>query len=236
MKKLAGHQPYLFPYIGYFTVINSVDYFIHGDALQYEKQSWINRNRIISETGEVRYIIVPTLNRSLSNKINEVQIDYSQNWQKKMINQLGYYRKAPYYKDVIEILEELFSINYSNIADLNIAATELVVKRIGIETALYRMSEVDIDTSLVTKSDEWGIASCKAFDGVDTFRNAPGGMSFYDPEKYKRAGLNIEFLQNRLRPYNQNNNEFIPGLSILDVLMFNSPEEVKEMVNDYYIL
>ena len=97
-------------------------------------------------------------------------------------------------------------------------------------------SELGFDENERHEPDEWGIAISKHFPEVDTFRNAPGGKTFYDVEKYKNAGLTIEFIQNNLKPYDQKNDTFFERLSIIDVLMFNSPEEVKAMIKDYYIL
>lgn len=237
MKRLGIHQTYFFPYIGYFTVLNKADIFVHADSLQYEERSWINRNRIIGETLEPKYITVPLRKNNREAAINERLINYDKEWEKEILNQFGYYKKrAPYYREVMDMLGELFSQKYQDMSKLAIRSTELVLERLNIKKEIHLLSEIDIGPTENLRTDDWGIAACKAFNGVDTYVNAPGGKSFYNPDKYTEAGLGIEFIQNRLRPYDQKNNEFIPALSILDVMMFNSSEDIKEMLDDYYVL
>ncbi|MBE5825470.1 MAG: glycine transferase [Butyrivibrio sp.] len=237
MKKLAGHQTYFFPYIGYFSVMNAVDYYVYCDEFQFKKQGWMNRNRIIGEDGNIKYIIVPVKKHSRETPTNEIQICYDQEWEKSIIDQLGYYkRRAPFYNEVIDMLQELFTKKYVNLAELNIAATNIVLERLGVKVNRYKMSELRKDKRSCESADEWGIYLCKCFEseGVDTFTNAPGGKEFYDTGKYAENGLNIEFLQNNLSLYDQGLDTFVEGLSIIDVLMFNSPEQVRKMMSDYH--
>ena len=237
MKSLAIHQTYFFPYIGYFSIIKNVDIFVHADILQYIKQGWVNRNRIISTSGEIQYINVPIKHIAQKTATNMVEIDYSRSWEQDIINRLFYYKKrAPYYNDVIGMLNELFSEHYESIADLCIRSNELVMDRLGIQTPTFKLSQLDMKVKENMEPDDWGICACKHFEGVDTYRNAPMGKTFYDPQKYHSEGLNIQFLQNRLKQYDQKTESFIPGLSILDVMMFNSTDEIKEMLDDFDIL
>ena len=237
MKYLASHQPYFFPYIGYFSIIKHSDIFVFSDSLQYMRQSWVNRNRIISTSGEPQYIIIPLKHHDARSGAHKVEIDYSRSWEQDIINRLNFYKKrAPYYKQVMEMLDELFSEKYESIAALSIRSVELVLKRLDITTEIYRLSELDVKLKENMEPDDWGICICKHFDGVDTYRNAPGGKSFYRPDRYHAEGLNIEFVQNRLRPYDQKLREFIPGLSMLDVMMFNSPEEIHPMLDDFELI
>ncbi|WP_026657841.1 WbqC family protein [Butyrivibrio sp. AC2005] len=236
-KSVGLHQTYFFPYLGYFTIMNNVDIFVYADSLQYIKQGWVNRNRIISESGQVQYINVPIKHASQKTPANEVEIDYDKPWEEAIINKLWYYKKkAPYYNEVVGILEQLFSKKYDSIAALTMESTNLVQKWLGREAPKYKLSDINLEEHDKIMRDEWGIIVTNHFPDADTYRNAPGGIKFYDRLKYGFAGMNIEFLQNRLRPYDQKNDEFIPGLSIIDVMMFNTPEEVNEMISDYYVL
>lgn len=236
-KSLAAHQTYFFPYIGYFSVIDSVDYYVHLDSFQYEKQGWMNRNRIIGECGQPKYIIVPIRRTDQKANACDVGIDYGQNWQQCIFNQLGYYKKrAPFYKETIELMNKLFSESYQSIAALSMKSIDLVMEYLGIKFSPRLVSELNISPQERVTPDEWGIHISKCFSDVTTFINAPGGKQFYDIGKYEKAGLNIEFIQNRLKSYDQKNEQFIPFLSIIDVLMFNNPEQVKELIRDYYVL
>ncbi len=237
MKSLAGHQAYFFPYIGYFTVLKQADIMVYADCTQYVRKNWMNRNRIIGEDGSVKYVIVPVKSSKLGTSSNEVKIDYSQQWESHILNQLGYYKKrAPYYYDVVDMMQHLFSRRYSSIAELGMESTNAVFSRLGIIKETYKLSELNIQQKGKIKADEWGIEVCKCFPEVDKFVNAPGGKAFYDTSKYDKVNLKINFIQNRLSPYDQKNDKFIPGLSIIDVMMFNSPEEIKKMLGDYDVI
>ena len=237
MRTLAAHQTYFFPYIGYFTVLNRADIMVHVDSFQYVKQSWMNRNRIIGESGEVIYINVPIKKCSRETPTNEALVSYESAWDQVILNHLGYYRKrAPYFKEVKEMLEELFSVKHETIADLSMASCDCVLNRLGITKEIHKVSDLDIPPVGSIDADEWGLTISLLFDDVDTYVNAPGGKEFYDTSKYKAKGIDIQFLQNRLKPYDQKRDDFIPGLSIIDVMMFNSPEEIREMLLDYDVI
>ncbi len=239
MKKLAGHQTYFFPYLGYFTVLNQADVFVHGDSFQFIKNGWMNRNRIIGEDGKPRYITVPLKKASRETPANRMMISYNQDWRGVILDNLGYYRKrAPYYKDVVDMLKTLFSDEYQYLADLSMASVDITLKRLGIEKRIYKLSELEAMPTEDIAADEWGLYMCKCFEdeGVDTYINAPGGKAFYDEEKYRKNGLNIEFIQNNLRAYDQGRDSFVEGLSIIDVMMFNSPEEIRDMLTDYRVI
>ncbi|MBE5825471.1 MAG: hypothetical protein E7307_02430 [Butyrivibrio sp.] len=240
MKRLAGHQTYFFPYIGFFTVLNSSDIFIYGDELQYEKKSWMNRNRIIGEDGKIRYFTVPLKKAKIKTPTNKMEICYHKDWQQDILNQLGYYKKrAPYYDDVVEMLKCLFAQKHHYLSELAIDSVDVTLQKLGIkEKKIIKMSELELNPPENIVADEWGLYMCEYFkdEHIDTFINAPGGKGFYDVSKYEAHGIKTEFLQNNLRPYDQGLDVFAEGLSIIDVLMFNSTEEVRDMINDYHLI
>ena len=238
-RRLAAHQTYFFPYIGFYSVVSLADYYVYGDEFQFKKQGWMNRNRIIGEDGNVRYINVPVKKHSRETPTNQIEICYDQEWEKVIINLLGYYKKkAPYYNDVVDMLKEVFSKQYSSLADLAIACTDISFQRLGMNVNTYKMSELELDRDNCRSADEWGICFCKAFskEGVDTYVNAPAGKEFYDTAKYTENGLNIEFIQNNLRPYDQGLDHFEEGLSIIDTMMFVPVDEIIDLIKDYKVL
>lgn len=234
--KLALHQPYFFPYIGYFTVLKNVDIYVHSDTMQYIRHGWINRNRILSSNGEWKYIVVPIKKQDYTTKINEVQIDYNQNWQKKMLGQLENYRKtAPFFHETRELVCEVIEKKYDNIAELNINSVKCVLDYLHIKQDIYRLSELNIEDNKINEPDEWGIAVSKAFANVTEYWNAPGGKEFYDVDKYNQNDLKIAFVKSCLKEYPQKRGkEFVPGLSVLDVMMYNTPEEIRQMLDCFY--
>ena len=234
--KLGIMQPYFFPYLGYFSLIKNTNHFIFFDTPQYEKRSWMNRNRIINANGEVAYISVPLNKAPQQTAIKDMVIDNTQNWGESMLARLVYYKKnAPYYEKISTFFSSLITPPLDSLADLNISTTIAVSRYLGIDTTFETFSKMNLPIGEVNAPDEWALEITKAL-GYDTYVNPPGGMAFFDKNKYIDNKINLEFLQADLRPYNQKLDHFEPGLSILDVMMFNSPEEIREMLDEYTII
>lgn len=219
-------QPYLFPYVGYFQLVAAVDRFVFYDDVNYIKNGWINRNRISLDSG-VRYITVPLAGASPSLKINEVVIQPRERWLKKMLESIRHaYSRAPYYAGVSELVGDVLG---STAIDISTIAARSVT-----EIARY----LDIDTDFVSSvpyanSDLKGVRRVLdicAKEHADTYINLPGGRALYEQGDFVRAGIDLEFIEPDLRSYPQNGSTFQPGLSIIDVLMFNGPDQVRMML------
>ncbi len=231
--RLGSMQPYFFPYLGYFSLIKATDKFIFFDIPQYERHSWMNRNRLILSNGEVGYITVPLKKAPHDTAIKDIRVDYDQAWQSAMESKMVLYKKrAPYYAPVIELFRELTGPEYGSLAELNMAGIRGVCRYLGMEPDFLVFSQSDIDQSPVESPDDWALRSALSL-GCACYINPPGGMSFYDRDKYERHGVKLQFLKAGLPPYKQRIGRFEPGLSVLDALMFNSPEEVLAMLDDY---
>jgi len=234
--KLGLMQPYFFPYLGYFSLIKNTDCFIFFDTPQYERRGWMNRNRIINANGEVAYISVPLNKAPQQTAIKDMTIDNSQKWGESMLGKLVYYKKnAPYYEKVSNFFSSLITPQTDSLADLNISTTIAVAQYLGIDTKFETLSKMNLMIGEINAPDEWALEITKAL-GYETYVNPPGGMSFYDKNKYLDHNITLEFLQADLRPYDQKLDHFEPGLSILDVMMFNAPEEIREMLDEYTII
>jgi hypothetical protein len=234
--RLAGMQPYFFPYLGYFGLIKHSDRFIIGDVVQMIKQGWIARNRILKPEDGWQYIQVPLVKHSHKALIKDVKFIVSEPWQGRILNQLDHYKKnAPYYKEVIGLLGYCFSYNTDSITDLNAHLLTETCQYIGIPFCKEFISELHVTIGETTAPDELGLYVCKAI-GADTFINPPGGIVFYDRNKYASAGIKLEFLKVNFKPYDQRRESFEEGLSIIDVMMFNSPREIQMMLDDYQLL
>lgn len=233
-KKVAFHQPYFFPYIGYYSIMNEVDYFAYADEVQYIKRGWINRNRILSSNGGWTYINVPTRKNSQKTPINEILIDNDQDWKRRLFSQLEVYRKAPYYEEVISLIRDSLSNSVEHISELNNITNAAVCEYLNIDTEILNASDVSFNRKAIHLPDEWGLEVTKALINEGIYINAPNGKAFYSTKKYKAHGVELRFMKNNLREYKQlGNQEFIPGLSIIDVMMFNSVEEIRSMLQDY---
>ena len=232
--KLGVMQPYLFPYIGYYSLINYVDEFIFFDTPQYIRKGWINRNRILKVDGEPDYFTVPIEKCMRETPINRVRINSNIRWDEKIMGQLTAYKKrAPFYNTVLDIVQDVFR-DEEMISSLCIKSIKKTCQYIGIDTPFKTFSEMDLQITDVKEPDEWALKITKA-TGHQIYVNPPGGMSFFDKEKYVEEGIELQFLEAELKKYNQRNGKFEPGLSIIDMMMFLEPEEIREQLQDYRI-
>lgn len=233
-KSLAIMQPYIFPYIGYFQLINSVDEFVIYDNIQYTKKGWINRNRILMNGKDS--LITVTLKKD-SDFLNIVDREISKDWVKervKILNQIkSSYKKSPYFDEVFFLIERclmnsnsnLFEFIYDSICDIN--------EYFGIKTKMIKSSELQINHDL--KSKDKVIEICKN-QNADIYINAIGGMELYDKEDFKNNGIQLNFIKSNPIKYKQFENEFVPWLSIIDVMMFNSKEEISNYIKNYTLV
>lgn len=234
--KLAIMQPYFFPYLGYFNLIKSSDQFIIFDTVQYARKSWMNRNRILHPVEGTSFIVAPTHKAPLNTKINEIKINNSENWKERIFNQLKQYKKvAPYYQNVVNLLNEIFKKDIDNLSQLNTFILMRICEYLEINCNIKVFSDMDLKIEEVTAADEWALNISKSL-GAQTYINAPGGVDFFDKVKYEKNGISLKFIKSNLPQYNQGGREFVSGLSILDVMMFNSKKEIHVMLEDCEIL
>jgi WbqC-like protein family len=225
--KLALMQPYLFPYLGYFQLIAAVDKFVFYDDVNYIKNGWINRNRVLLN-GEIRYITVPLAGASPFLKINEVMMQAPEFWVKKLLESIRHgYSKAPHYPRVSELLGDVLGTRTDRIGTLAARSVTEVARYLGLDTEFVQSSVPYRNAEL---SGVPRVLDICARERADIYVNLPGGRTLYEEQDFAAAGIELVFVEPDLRPYDQANAAFHPGLSILDVLMFNSAAEVKAML------
>lgn len=234
--RLGIMQPYFFPYMGYISLIKHTDEFILFDTPQFIRHGWIERNRILKPGGGWQYIAVPLVKHGQKTPIQEIEINNATEWKEKLVAQLAHYKKAPYYSQVIALLQEVLEPEYTDIVSLNKAALEKVCSYLGIDTPITVFSKMDLQIDEVYAPDEWALNICKAIDGADEYWNPPGGKDFFDVSKYEREGITIRFQKMNLREYRQGKNTFEEGLSIIDVMMYNSVQKINEMLDDFELM
>jgi len=233
-KKIAIMQPYFFPYIGYFQLINSVDEFIIYDNIQYTKKGWINRNRILCNESD-KLITLPLKKDSdfkdvFERKLSDTWIDD----RNKILNLIKTsYRKAPFFNDVFEIVQKCLLYDNQNLFNFIFNSIKIINEYLEIKTKMILSSSVNIDHSL--KSKHKVIAICKEMNAT-TYINAIGGVDLYDKDEFLENKIFLNFIKSNSLNYKQFDNEFIPWLSIIDVMMFNSKNRVIELVNSYSII
>lgn len=184
-----------------------------------------------------QYIQVPLVKFARETNIVDVKINNAENWKNRIVAQLQHYKKlAPYYRNVMELLDNVFADNYDDIVSFNKKSLEAVCKFLGFERNMEVYSKMNLQIEPVNAPDEWALNICKAIPGADEYINPPGGQSFFDKSKYDKNNIKLEFLEINLHEYSQKRPDFESGLSVIDVMMFNSPEEISTMLDDYKIL
>ena len=228
--KIAVMQPYFFPYIGYWQLINSVDIFIIYDDVNFIKRGYINRNNIL--INNVKHLFTLALIKSSQNKkINEILIGKNNKKILRTIEQS--YLKAPFFHDIFPIIEDIFSNKEKDLSKFLGNSLQIFSKYLYINTKFEYSSMIENDKSL--QAQDRLIEISKILNATD-YINAIGGEQLYDKNAFSDAGINLSFIQTELINYKQFNNKFIPNLSIIDVMKFNSNEDIKEMLKKYTLV
>lgn len=232
--KLAIMQPYFFPYIGYFQLIAAADRFILFDDVQYIRHGWINRNRVLKPEGEgFTYVSVPLEKHDSKTLIREIRTANDAAWKARIIRQLDHYKKkAPYYKPVHELLRTCLSNTETNITLFNGGCLKTTCAYLGIDFTIEVSSAMNLDYSQVHGPGQWALRICEQV-GAREYINPSGGREIFDEEEYDASDIRLRFLKPDIRPYDQRRLFFEPNLSMIDIMMFNSAMEIKEMLSAY---
>lgn len=235
--KIAIMQPYFLPYLGYFSLIKHTEKFILLDTVQFIRHGWIERNRILKPGSGWQYIAIPLMKYNQETKIHDIKIKNTSDWRDKIFRQLEHYKKrAPFYGATIDILRAALDIDTDSIVKLNKYVLKTVCDYIGIEINVDVFSEMNLDIEEVKAPDEWALNICKVLNGINEYWNPEGGLEFFNRSKYENAGIDIKFLKMNFLRYPQRRPEFETGLSIVDVMMFNEPEKINVMLDDFVLI
>ncbi|WP_228851073.1 WbqC family protein [Aegicerativicinus sediminis] len=228
--KVALMQPYFFPYLGYFQLIHAVDVFVVYDDVNFKKQSWITRNNILVNGRALRINLVVE-GASSFKKIYEINRNVDGIKWLKTIEQS--YTKAPYFGYVYPLIENIATNTEKSLSKFLLFSLQLLTDYLDIKTIFKLSSEVEKDINL--KGEDKVIAICKSLNATN-YINAIGGQNLYNKDAFTKNDIDLNFIKTNPISYNQFGNSFVPGLSIIDVLMFNSKETVIGLLNDYKLI
>jgi len=228
--KLAIMQPYFFPYIGYWQLIHAVDRFVIYDDVNFMKQGWINRNRILIN-GEPSYITIPLDGASPNKRICDIPMQTSPLWRKKMLKSIEFnYRKSPFFDEIFVEIDKLISNPASNLAEYLAKCLESLATFLGIGTEFVQSSR-DYRNSRLRGQDR--VLDICNREGATSYVNLPGGQALYDAASFANANIDLRFLSGRISPYPQRVADFVPNLSIIDVLMEIGVSGVCERLGEF---
>lgn len=232
--KIAIMQPYIFPYIGYFQLINCVDLFVVYDDAQFIKSGWINRNNILLNN-KAHLFTFSVKNDSFHLNINQRQLSLKFMFEKdKFIKKLhACYNKAPNFNEVICLVEQIFDNKTTSLALFLTLQLKLICSFLDINTEIILSSEIPKDSSL--KREEVLIEICNKV-GANQYINSIGGETLYTKEYFSKHQITLSFLRTKPIVYPQFTEEHVSFLSIIDVMMFNSKEKIKKILNEYELI
>ncbi len=231
--KLSIMQPYFFPYLGYWQLIASSDAFVIYDDVNFIKGGWINRNRYLYQ-GEAKYFNITMSGASPNKKINEISLMRSPRFHpgKKLLSTLQMaYQKAPMYHEILPVLETIILHPEDNLARYLEYSICALCDYLEIDTKILVSSQITQKDSRLAKEKKV-IDICRCL-GADTYINAIGGQALYSREEFEQAGICLYFIRMNPIEYPQFQSPFIPGLSIIDVLMFNDKQTVRQFLTEY---
>lgn len=226
MKTCAVMQPYIFPYIGYYQLAFASDVFVIYDDVAFRKKSYINRNSILLKEKEKTFSL-PILGASQNSLIKDLK--YAGD--KKILKTIQHaYGKAPFYKDVIGLIVSIIESEERNVARLNEKSLRLVFEYLGIRRKFIFASELDYDRE-VDRADR--LINLSKYFNCEQYINSLGGKELYDKKYFLEQGIQLKFIESKIKPYSQISSTFVPYLSMIDILMNCGIEEIKQLMVSY---
>jgi len=228
--KVAIMQPYFLPYIGYFQLIAAVDKFVIYDNIKYTKKGWINRNRMLQNGADKVFSL--SLAKA-SDSLNIIERSLASEFSRqKLLNQFGgNYAKAPYFKEVWPIIESIVLFKDNNLFWYIQNSISVICAYLGIGTEILVSSSIDADHDL--DGEDRVVSICQKMNAT-TYINPIGGVELYSKAMFSNVDIELQFLRSGNIRYDQGCDPMVKWLSILDVIMFNSVNESKALINHQF--
>ncbi|WP_240915643.1 WbqC family protein [Cellulophaga sp. BC115SP] len=226
-------QPYIFPYIGYFQLIKAVDKFVIYDDVNFINRGWINRNRILVN-GKDSLFTIPLKEASQNKLINEIEVNWDDAWKSKWLKTLEQsYKKAPYFQQVRPIIEQTLGQEKTIFSEIIVENLKLINAYLGITTEIIPSSAIYQNIELKAQTR---ILDICLQEKANHYINPIGGIELYQKEVFEEKGMQLNFIKSKPVQYPQLKNDFVPWLSIIDVLMFNSVEQIQTFLDSYELV
>ncbi len=222
-------QPYFFPYLGHFALISHVDQWFVFDITQYTPKTWMNRNRVLHPQVGWNYIGVPLVNSSISLRTHEASILDLGLAHKSVLGKISHYRKkAPYSKQVEALIDRSFSeVNDNSLVSLNVAGLKAICSYIGVPFSYKICSELNLDLPASLSAGLWAPTICRTI-GAEEYLNPIAGRHLFDASIFEANNIRLKLLDYTTFRYTVGRFQFEPDLSIIDVLMWCSPEQTRQ--------
>lgn len=226
-------QPYYFPYLGYWQLINEVDIFVLFDDVQFIRHGWVNRNRILID-GKVHFITIPLKKASHKANINDRLFTHEFNFKEHRSQIIRAYKDSPHLNQIHSLLESINSPTSSNLSEFIYDTIVAVSNLLGIETKIVKSSDLPIDPIL---SGQDKVLSICRYLKASKLMNSIGGEMLYDKKRWNDEGIKLLFYFKKDIFYKQlKSDDFLDNLSILDVLANNSLSKIHMLLNEFELV
>jgi hypothetical protein len=225
--RLAAVQSNYIPWKGYFDLINHVDAFVLLDEVQYTRRDWRNRNQI-KVGGKRQWLTIPVAVKGQYHQRIDETLIAEPGWAEKHLRTIQHaYRQAPYYDDVIALLEPLYAEHAATqrLSDVNRAFLEAICGTLGVTTPITWSTDHE------TREDK----SLRLLDlslalGADEYVSGPAARDYLDVEAFEREGVRVSWMDySGYREYPQGDGPFEHGVSVIDLLFWTGPGATAHM-------
>lgn len=231
---LAIMQPYFLPYLGYFQLVRAVDTFVIYDNIEFSKGGWVQRNRILLNGVDALFSLPLKKDSDYLDIRDRRLADTFPTERVKLLRRIdAAYHRAPEHARIMPLVEACFVYESDNLFDFIRHSVQLISDHLGLTTRFVVSSTLTADRHL--KGQERVLGICREM-GCRTYVNAINGQAMYDRPTFEAHGINLRFIKMHQIEYPQFDHAFIPNLSIVDVLMFNPQDRVREFLNAYELV
>ena len=225
-------QPYIFPYLGYWQLMKAVDVFVVFDDVNFIKKGWIHRNNMLV-SGQKCLFTLPLQKASQNKKINEINLSEIDAWREKLLRSIFLaYKKAPMFDAVYVLLERIIGNPEKNLASFLKFQFKEVNDYLGIHTKIVSSTQYN---NQELKAQERILDICEK-EHTNHYINPIGGQELYDKQVFKKRNQQLSFLKTHPFEYKQFQNDFVPWLSLIDVLMFNNKDRIHKALDAYELI
>jgi len=230
-------QPYFFPYLGYFSLIENTDKWVVFDISQYTPKTWINRNRVLNIDKGWSYISLSIEKSNQSKMIHEIRLKDTDIARRNVINKILHYKnKAPYFPQVLSIIKNVFEeLNSTSLVDINNISIKHTCEYLDIAYNASVLSRSGLIFPEIRHPGAWALEISSAL-GASHYLNPVGGKSLFKESEFKQRGIKLEFLDTNSYTYDTNPYKFIENLSVIDVMMWNSVDAIRDQLTNYSII
>lgn len=220
-------QPYLFPYVGYFQLMAAVDTFVLLDDVSFINRGWINRNRI-AVNGQALTFTVPLEGASQNKMISEIGLVQGQAWRQKLLKTIEQtYRKSVGFPECFPVIKGIVEAEEENLSAYVCNSLKVLKDWFGLETHIEASSARYGNRHF---SGESRIIDICRQEGAGIYVNLAGGVDLYDKAHFTAEGMELQFLKAVQVEYSQGRHDFIPSLSIIDLMMGNPRQQLKDQL------